>query len=42
MQVNISKKTVIILVAAFLATGLVTTLVGVFQEAAKNAALRAY
>ena len=32
MQVNISKKTVIILVAAFLATGLVTTLVGVFQE----------
>ena len=32
MQLNISKKSVIILVVAFLAMGLVTTLVGVFQE----------
>ncbi len=32
MQVNISKKSVIILVAAFMAMGLVTTLVGIFQE----------
>lgn len=32
MQVNISKKSVGILVAAFVAMGLVTTLVGIFQD----------